>query len=78
MALFLRQDDKRTELQQRVAAELQEKAKRKAELENQPRPDGVTDSNYMRDYTGSSRYLWLWVTIALVGLVGVTLFMAQA
>ena len=35
MALFLRQDDDRSELQQRLSAELQEKARKKAEIENQ-------------------------------------------
>lgn len=72
MALYIRQDDKRSELQQRLAAELKEKAKKKAELENQPaRPDGVKDSTYMKDFTGSSRLLWLWVLVAVVVLGGI-------
>ena len=69
MGLYIRQDDKRSELQERLAAELQEKAKKRAELENQPRPDGVKDSTYMRDFTGSSRLLWVWLVIAVIVIV---------
>lgn len=56
-------------MQERLAEELKEKARKRAELENQPeRPDGVKDSTYMRDFTGSSRLLWLWIVVALVVL----------
>lgn len=69
MGLYIRQDNQRSDLQQRLAEELKEKARKKAELENQPeRPDGVKDSTYMRDFTGSSRLLWLWIVVAVVVL----------
>lgn len=72
--MFLRQDDKRTDLQQRLADELREKAKKQYEIENQPRPDGVDDSAYMRDYTGSSRWLWVWLLIAAAIITAIILF----
>lgn len=77
MGLYIRQDDKRSELQERLAAELQEKARKKAELENQPRPDGVKDSTYMRDFTGSSKLLWVWIVIAIatVGVIFTVIFL---
>ena len=77
MALFLRQDDDRSELQQRLSAELQEKARKKAEIENQPRPDGVEDSNYMKDFAGPSRYLWVWVTLAVIGAAIIVILTLQ-
>lgn len=72
--MFLRQDDKRTDLQQRLADELREKAKKQYELENHPRPDGVDDSQFMKEFTGSSRWLWLWLLIAAALVVAVILF----
>lgn len=77
MALFMKQNDDRSELQRRLSAELQEKQKKKLELENQPLPDGVKDTNYMRDFSGSSRYLWVWISLALIGVAAVVIMMLQ-
>jgi len=65
----MKQNDNRSELQQRIAAELQEKAKKKA-LETE-RPDGVTDSAYIHKTRQTSPLAGVWVAIALfaVGLV---------
>lgn len=76
MALFMRQDDNRSELQQRLQAELQEKNKKKHELENQPRPDGVKDANYMRDFSGPSKYLWVWLVLTVAIIAAIILFIA--
>lgn len=76
MALFMRQDDNRSELQQRLQSELQEKNKKKLELENQPRPDGVTDQNYMRDFSGPSKHLWVWLVLGGAVIAGVIVFIA--
>lgn len=70
MGLFIRQDDNRSELQRRVAAELSEKARKRAELENQPQPDGVKDSAYIKDTQGTSKYAWIWVIL----IVAIALF----
>jgi hypothetical protein len=67
MALFIRQDDERSELQQRLAAELREKAKKRAEGENEL-PDGVEDSNYLRDTKPTTKLAWVWIIIVLVAL----------
>jgi hypothetical protein len=63
MALFIKQDERRTELQQRIAAELQEKAKRKA-AEGE-RPDGVDDSAFIKGSKQTTTLAWAWVLIAL-------------
>ena len=61
MALFLKQDTQRSELQQRIATELQEKAKRKSTESDQP--DGVTDSAYLKDTKPTTGLAWIWAVI---------------
>jgi hypothetical protein len=73
MGLFIRQDDNRSELQRRVAAELNEKARKRAELENKPQPDGVKDSAYVQDTQVTSKYAWIWI-ILIVACAAFILF----
>lgn len=75
MGLFIRQDDNRSELQRRVAAELSEKARKRAELENQPQPDGVNDSAYVKDTQGTSKYAWIWIILIFAVTVFVVVLM---
>ena len=73
MALFVKQNDNRSELQQRLATELQERAK----LKNpQPgMPDGVDDSQFIKNTQGTSKLAWVWILViilfvgAMIGLV---------
>jgi len=69
MALFVKQDEQRSQLQERVAAELQERAKKRAELAD--RPDGVSDSQYMKGTKKTTSLAWVWIvlTIAVIVLV---------
>jgi hypothetical protein len=69
MALFIKQNDNRSQLQERLAAELQERAKQNAAKND--RPDGVTDSQYLKDTKATTSLMWLWMLIALavIGLV---------
>lgn len=71
MALFLKQDTQRSELQQRIATELQEKAKRKSTDGDQP--DGVTDSAYLKDTKATTSLAWVWVVIVAFA-VGALIF----
>ena len=64
MALFIRQNDERSELQKQIAAELQRKATEKAKLVE--RPDGVEDSQYVKGSQISSKYYWIWIIVVLV------------
>jgi hypothetical protein len=66
MALFVNQNSNRTKLQEQLAAELQEKAKQKAKLENVDRPDGVTDSNYLKDTKSTTSLAWVWIAIVVI------------
>ncbi|MFZ3009819.1 MAG: hypothetical protein WA030_02245 [Candidatus Microsaccharimonas sp.] len=64
MALFVRQDENRTELQTRIAAELQEKARKKAE--EAELPDGVTDSEYIKNTKQTSKLAWVWLVVFVI------------
>lgn len=68
MALFVRQDDNRSELQERLASELQDRAKKKAEAAELP--DGVTDSQFVKNTQESSKLLWLWIVLGALLLIG--------
>ena len=74
MALFLNQDGNRSPLQERLATELQEKARKKAaEAEL---PDGVTDSQYIKGTKETTTLAWVWVVIglAVIGLIIALIF----
>jgi hypothetical protein len=72
MGLFIRQEEQRTDLQQRVAAELQEKMRAKAAQAEQP--DGVKDSQYIKGTKQTTSLMWVWAVIALI-VVGTVIFL---
>lgn len=62
MALFLKQDfDSRSELQNKLAMELQGRAKLKAK--NADLPDGVNDSRYIEGTKNTTSLAWVWILI---------------
>lgn len=65
MALFIRQDDERSQLQKQVAAELQRKA-RENSLKAAERPDGVDDSQYIKGLKKTSSQAWIWIVILVI------------
>lgn len=73
MALFIRQDDERSELQKQVAAELQRKS-RDNSLASAERPDGVKDSQYIKDTKNTTSLAWVWVIIFVV-FIGVIIWL---
>jgi hypothetical protein len=75
MALYIKQQEKRSELQERLAAELQEKARAKAK--EAELPDGVTDSNYIKNTKQTSSLGWVWVLIGLI-VVGLIIWLVIA
>lgn len=72
MALFVNQNDKRTELQERVAAELRAKNAERAKIEGE-KMDGVDDQSYLKDMKTTTGLAWVWVAI-LVFIVAATIF----
>ncbi|MCB9820188.1 hypothetical protein H6796_02725 [Candidatus Nomurabacteria bacterium] len=70
MGLYLKQESQRSKLQERVAADLAEKARQRAAADNDS-PDGVADSAYMKDkkVTTSLGLVWVIVAIAAVAIL---------
>lgn len=69
MSLYLKQQDTRSDLQQKLAKELQERAKQKAKTFDQP--DGVSDTRYLENTKQTTSLAWVWalIFIAVIGLI---------
>ena len=74
MALFMNQQNERTELQKRIAAELADKAKKKSLDSSPDRPDGVSDSAYLENTKSTTSLAWVLVLIIIAG-IGVALWL---
>lgn len=77
MGLFVNQENTRTKLQERIAADLAEKAKKKAEAGDSPLPDGIEDSAYMENSKHTTSLAGVWLVIAIVG-IGVVIWLVVA
>lgn len=75
MALFIRQSEDRSKLQERLAAELQERAKARA-LENE-RPDGVEDSRYLEGTKRTTSLAGVWIAIIILAAAALIFFMVK-
>ena len=73
----MKQNETQSELQKRVAAELQDKAKKRKALEDAELPDGVTDSVYLKDTKSTTSLAWVWVLIA-IAIVGIAIWLIVA
>lgn len=70
MGLYLQQKDSRSELQERLAAELQAKNKKRAEIDpDKMTVDGVEDMNYLKGTKQTTSLAWVWVLIAVAVVV---------
>lgn len=74
MALHLKQNETRSDLRLRIERDLQEKARKRADIESD-RPDGVEDSAYITNTkkTTGLAAVWLWVFAAVLVLIAVLL-----
>ena len=66
MALFIRQDEERSELQQRLATELQEKARARAEADN--KFDDIEKMGYLDGTKRTTSLAWVWVLIVIASV----------
>lgn len=76
MALLMNKQGNRSELQERITAELREKAK----ATNQPeaeRPDGMDDSKFIEGTKQTSPLAWAWGLIILLGIVLAIVFISS-
>ena len=76
MALFVNQNNKRSDLQERVAAELRAKQAERASVEANP-VDGVEDQQYVRDMKHTTSLAWVWVLIGLFIVAATIYFVVQ-
>ena len=75
MALFVRQDENRSELQQRLATELQDRARKKAE--EAELPDGVTDSQFIKHTKQSTGLLGVWLVVGALAIIAIIFLITQ-
>jgi type VI protein secretion system component VasF len=66
MGLFIQQDE-RTELQKKLAAELQDRARERSKLANMP--DGVDDSQYIKGTKKTTTLSWAWMAIVIAVVI---------
>lgn len=67
MGLFLNQQDNRSELQEKIAADLREKAKR-TELQNDTTIDGSKDIKYLEGTKQTTSLAWAWLLIFFMAI----------
>lgn len=66
MALYIKQEDQRSQLQEKLATELQERARQKAKEADLP--DGITDSAFIKGSKQTTSLAWVWGVIVVIGL----------
>ena len=76
MGLFVNQQDQRSELQERIATELREKAKASS-LQEKATMDGVEDIRYLEDTKQTTTLAWAWILIAIMAGVVIVMFLMQ-
>lgn len=76
MGLFVNQQNRRSELQERIEAELREKAKQ-AKLREDAALDGVDDMGYLEGTKKTTTLAWAWILIVFMAIGVVALFLMQ-
>lgn len=76
MGLFVNQQDQRSELQERIAAELREKAKASS-LQEKATMDGVDDIRYLEGTKQTTTLAWAWILIAIMAGVVIVMFLMR-
>lgn len=67
MGIIVNQQDNRSELQKRIAAELSEKAKKNHKPKGD-QPDGVEDSAYIEGTKRTTGLAWAWLIIVVIAV----------
>lgn len=67
MALFIRQNENQSKLQQKLVAELQEKARKRAQ-DDGTLPSDVEDTSYLKDTKKTTSLAWLWVILIVFAI----------
>ena len=72
MGLYVKQSDTRSQLQEKLAKELQDRAREKAKQADLP--DGVDDSAFIEGTRVTSSLGWVWILI-IAAIVGVAIWL---
>ena len=72
MGILVQNNIKRSELRERITAELREKAQASSEKED---IDLVEDSPYTKDLKKTSRFAWFWFVLILFAVVSVVVIL---
>lgn len=75
MGILVKQNENRSQYQERLAAELRERAKQQA-AKSEPM-DQTKHSNYLKNTAQTSDKLWLWAVIAGLLLICFAIFIAS-
>jgi hypothetical protein len=69
MALFVRQDENRSKLQEKLAAELRERAKKNGGINSYI--EGIEETEYMKGTKQTTSLAWVWaiIVLATIGIV---------
>lgn len=76
MALFIQQNENQSKLQEKLVAELREKAKTRAAADGEI-PNGVDDSNYLKNTKTTTSLAWVWILILLVTIAAVVAYIVS-
>lgn len=76
MALFVQRNEERTALQERLEAELQEKARQRTELTD--KPQDIEDMEYLNGTKRTTSLAWVWALIVLMVIGALVLLMLRA
>lgn len=75
MGLFMKQDDGRSQLQQKIAADVAERQRARAKAEQTP-PDGVEDSRIIEGTSHLSRTGLILLILLVAVVVGVIVYVS--
>lgn len=62
MGLYVRNNEQKSKLQEKVASDLREKMHSKSKLDNDT-PDGLDDSGYIEGTKQTTSFAWIWIAL---------------
>lgn len=76
MGMYMKQAESRSELQQRIAAELKAKAEQKSKIEEKPR-DAIEDSAYIQGTKRTTTLAPVWLLLFFAAVLVFIYFVTQ-
>lgn len=76
MALFVQRNEERSALQERLEAELQEKARQRTELTD--KPQDIEDMEYLKGTKRTTGLAWVWGLVVVMVLGALVVLMLRA